>query len=484
MQRKFLSGLVLMLILNLLIKPIAIFGIDAKVQNSVGSEQYGIYFSLLSFSFLFNILLDFGISNYNTKRVAQHQKEAISDFGKMLVLRGGLFVIYAIVSYSIAFILGWGEFEIYLLSFMVLNQLFVTSIAFARSYFNGMLMFKTEAFLSVLDRLLLIVFCGALLYLPITDSTFKIEWFVWVQTMCYGLAFIVAFRLLLRKTGVPKLKFESEFSFSLIKKSLPYALLILLMMIYTRVDSVMVERLHVNGKMEAGFYAQGFRLFDALFMFAMIFTGLLYPVLSKLIIQKKDFKRLLSSATKLLLGGTIALGIIAYFNAWTILSCIYDNDINSSVVPFQWLMLGFVGMAANLLFGTLLTANGSLKFLNSVSAIGIALNIGMNVFLIPKYGASGAAFATLITQGSVSAVQIIYCMILFSLKVAILPIIQFIGFIALVWVLCYFVKVDSFGMFLVVGGGSFVGMFVFGLIDFKQLKSILASRGKEEISEG
>ena len=116
MQRKFLSGLVLMLILNLLIKPIAIFGIDAKVQNSVGSEQYGIYFSLLSFSFLFNILLDFGISNYNTKRVAQHQKEAISDFGKMLVLRGGLFVIYAIVSYSIAFILGWGEFEIYLLS--------------------------------------------------------------------------------------------------------------------------------------------------------------------------------------------------------------------------------------------------------------------------------------------------------------------------------------------------------------------------------
>ena len=484
MQKKFFSGLVLMLVLNLLIKPIAIFGIDAAVQNRVGSEQYGIYFTLLSFSFLFNILLDFGINNYNTKRVAQYQKEAVSDLGKILVLRCVLFVLYAVVSYSIAFAIGWGEFELYLLSFMVLNQFFVTTIAFARSYFLGMLMFKTEAFLSVLDRLLLIIFCGALLYLPIAGNKFQIEWFVWIQTLCYGLAFIVSFALLLRKTGIPKLSFHSNFSIALIRKSLPYALLILLMMIYTRVDSVMIERLHFNGKMEAGFYAHGFRLFDALFMFAMIFTGLLYPIFSQQIIQKKDFKPILASATKLLLGGTMALGIIAYFNAEIILDWIYVNDIISSVVPFQLLMLGFVGMAANLLFGTLLTANGSLKFLNSVSAIGILLNIGMNIFLIPEYGASGAAFATLITQGSVSAVQLIYCVYHFSLKITLLPILQFVGFVASIWTLCYFVKLDSVYMFFAVSGAAFVGMFVFGLIDFKQLKSIITSKGKEEISEG
>ncbi|PHR22500.1 MAG: hypothetical protein COA38_18070 [Fluviicola sp.] len=484
MQRKFLSGLALMLVLNLLIKPIAIFGIDAKVQNLVGSEQYGIYFSLLSFSFLFNILLDLGISNYTSKHVAQYPKVAVSYLGKILVLRVVLLLLYAIVSFSIALILGWGKFEIYLLSFMVLNQFFVTLIAFARSYFNGMLMFKTEAFLSVLDRLLLIVFCGSLLYFPVTQKEFQIEWFVWVQTLCYGLSVLVAFALLLRKTGIPTLSFRSNFSIALIRKSIPYALLILLMMIYTRVDSVMIERLHDNGKMEAGFYAQGFRLFDALFMFAMIFTGLLYPIFSKQLIQKKNFKPILASATKLLLGGTMALAIILYFNAWTILSWIYDNDILSSLVPFQLLMLGFVGMAANLLFGTLLTANGSLKFLNSVSAIGILINIGMNVFLIPKYGASGAAFATLITQGSVSAVQLIYCVYHFSLKITLLPILKFIGFGAFVWLLCYFVKADSIWLFLGVSGASFIGMFIFGLIDFKQLKSIIASKGKEEITEG
>ncbi|MFK7786636.1 MAG: oligosaccharide flippase family protein [Crocinitomicaceae bacterium] len=478
MQRKFLSGLALMLILNLLIKPLAIFGIDAEVQDQVGDAQYGIYFPLLSFTFLFNILLDFGINNYNTKRVAQYQKDAVGDLGKILVLRGGLFVLYAIVTFGIAFALGWREFQIYLLSFLVLNQFFVAAIAFARSYFTGMLMFKTEAVLSVLDRLLLIIFCGALLYLPNSDQPFQIEWFVWIQTLCYGLAFIVAFALLLRKTGLPKLKFDRKFSFDLIKKSVPYALLILLMMIYTRVDSVMVERLHVNGNLEAGYYAKGFRLFDALFMFAMIFTGLLYPIFSQQLIQKKNFKPLLSSATKLLAGGTIALGIIAYFNGWIILNWIYENDVLPSVESFQWLMLAFVGMATNLLFGTILTANGSLKFLNTVSAIGIVLNVGVNFFLIPKYGASGAALATLITQGSVSLVQIIYCVRLFSLKITLIPILQFVGFIASVWMICYFVKVDSLLLFALVGVASLAGMFVFGLIDFKQLKSIFTSKAE------
>ena len=108
----------------------------------------------------------------------------------------------------------------------------------------------------------------------------------------------------------------------------------------------------------------------------------------------------------------------------------------------------------------------------------------INVFLIPKYGASGAAFATLITQGSVSAVQLIYCVYHFSLKITLLPILKFIGFGAFVWLLCYFVKGDSIWLFLGVSGASFIGMFIFGLIDFKQLKSILSSKGKEEITEG
>ena len=74
MQRIFFSNLVLTIFLNLLIKPLALFGIDATVQNRVGPEEYGLYFSLLNLSVIFNMLIDLGINNYTTKNIAKNQK--------------------------------------------------------------------------------------------------------------------------------------------------------------------------------------------------------------------------------------------------------------------------------------------------------------------------------------------------------------------------------------------------------------------------
>ena len=60
MQRQFFSNLFLTLFLNLLIKPIAIFAIDATVQNRVGQEEYGLYFTLLNLTVIFNIFFTTG----------------------------------------------------------------------------------------------------------------------------------------------------------------------------------------------------------------------------------------------------------------------------------------------------------------------------------------------------------------------------------------------------------------------------------------
>ena len=119
-----------------------------------------------------------------------------------------------------------------------MNQFIITLIAYARSYFGGLLLFKTDAIISILDRFLLILFCGVLIYTPITETPFKIEWFIWIQTLCYGITLAVASVIIFTKLGVPKLKFDSKYSYDIIKKSFPYALLIFLMIIYTRLDSV------------------------------------------------------------------------------------------------------------------------------------------------------------------------------------------------------------------------------------------------------
>ena len=69
MKNKFFSNLVLILFLNMVIKPLYILGIDAEIlkiteYNNPGA--YGTYFSLLNLTFIFNIILDLGINNFNT----------------------------------------------------------------------------------------------------------------------------------------------------------------------------------------------------------------------------------------------------------------------------------------------------------------------------------------------------------------------------------------------------------------------------------
>ncbi|MFT6244858.1 MAG: O-antigen/teichoic acid export membrane protein [Salibacteraceae bacterium] len=473
MQKKFISNLALMVLLNLLVKPIAIFGIDAEVQNRVGDVEYGIYFSLLNFSFLFNILLDLGINNFTTKNVAQHPNVASSYLNKVLTFRFILFGLYAVVSFAIGYLLNWDSRAMYMLSFLILNQFIITLIAYTRSHFGGLLMFKTDAVISVLDRFLLIIFCGILIYTPVTSAPFKIEWFIWIQTVCYGITLVVAAIMLISKFGVPKLKFDPTFSYSIIKKSFPYALLIFLMMIYTRIDSVMVERMHFNGKAEAGYYAKGFRLLNAFFMFAMIFSSLLFPIFSKMFKQKENVTPLLSTAAKLLIGGAILIGIISFFNGEYILSLIYDHDIEKSTLPFQLLMFSFVGMCSTIMFGTLLTAKGDMKFLNTISAIGIVINITINSFLIPKYGATGAAVATVITQSLISLIQFIYSVYVLKIKFTLLAVGRFSIFVSSLFTLCFYVKADSGLALFGLCSAGVIGMMLFRLIDLKNLSLIL-----------
>ncbi|MCR9171865.1 MAG: oligosaccharide flippase family protein [bacterium] len=469
MQKKFISNLALMVLLNLLVKPLAIFGIDAAVQNRVPAEDYGIYFALLNFSFFFNILLDFGINNFTTKNVAQHPQMASKYLGRVLGFRFLLFIIYAIISYAVAIALQWDAYELYLLSFLVFNQFIVALIAYTRSYFGGSLLFKTDAIISVLDRFLLIIFCGALIYLPVTNQPFQIEWFIWIQTACYLLTFIVAVILLFVKFGVPKLKVQPAFSYSIVRQSFPYALLIFLMMIYTRVDSVMVERFHVNGKEEAGYYAMGFRLVNAFFQFAMIFATLLLPIFSRMFQKMEDVRPLLKTSGKLLIGGSFLLGVVSYYNGEFILKLIYSKNIDESILPFQLLMFSFIGMCSTILYGTLLTARGDMRFLNTVSAIGVAVNIGMNSFLIPKYGATGAAIATVITQSAISGLQFIYSIrvlkVSVSLKEALLFVLYVVGLVGI----CHFLRADSLLSFFAILAASLGSMFLFRIIDLKNL---------------
>lgn len=425
MQRKFVVNLALLLFLNLLVKPFYILGIDAEVQNQVGAADYGMYFSIFSFSFLFNILLDFGITNFNTKNIAQNQHLLSKHFSGILSLKFTLIALYFLFSFFLGFIIGYDKTQLILLFILLINQSLVSLILYFRSNLAGLHLFKKDSVISVLDRVLLIGFMSILLWGNLTQQPLKIEWFVMAQTLSYLLTAIVAFGMIWKRSKKTKFTLNSSFSLMILKKSIPFALLVLMMTFYYRVDSVMLERMLENGKEQTGIYAMGYRFFEASNNIAYLFAVLLLPIFSRMISKSEKVDQLVALAFRILLSGAIFLALMAWFFGWEILNLRYTELVDEATLPFQLLMFCFVAIASNYIFGTLLTANGSLKALNIIAFTGMLMNIILNYILIPKYEVVGCAMASLITQIFTSLAQFLLASKTFSFRVNIKLIVQF-----------------------------------------------------------
>jgi hypothetical protein len=138
LKRKFVTNLALVLLLNLLIKPFWILGIDRSVQNAVGAEQYGLYFALFNFSLILNILLDLGITSFNNRNISQNSKLLNKHFSNIIAIRLMLGVAYFIISIGIAWLRNYQLDDLKLLAFLVFNQFLLSFILYLRSNIAGL----------------------------------------------------------------------------------------------------------------------------------------------------------------------------------------------------------------------------------------------------------------------------------------------------------------------------------------------------------
>ena len=282
-----------------------------------------------------------------------------------------------------------------------------------------MLLFKTDSFLSVLDRILMILFCGVLLWGNVTKIPFRIEWFVYSQTAAYLVTALTALLIVIKKAKFRKPSWNWPFFLMIMKKSLPFAMLVLFQTLYNRLDPVMIDKLlPVSvGSEQAGIYASGFRLLDAANMIAFLFAVLLVPIFSRMIKKKESVKEMVKLSFTLLITVAIIVSAGSFFYSFQIMNLLYDSHIEESARVFQPLILGFIAVSTGYIFGTLLTANGSLKQLNLVSLAGLLINLGMNFLLIPKLMAVGSAYASLITQFFTAIMQVIIVIRIFKFRI-------------------------------------------------------------------
>lgn len=392
-------------------------GIDRSVQNAVGADAYGQYYALFNFSFLLNILLDIGITNFNNKNIAQNNHLLNKHLSGIIVLRMLLAVFYFLISFFNGFIIGYEREQLTMLCLLLFNQVLISFILYLRSNLAGLHLFKTDSVISVLDRIIMIAICSTLLWGKITSVPFKIEWFIYAQTFAYLITVLITMLIINGKAQLKKLYWNPVFFMMILKKSYPYAVLILLMTFYNRIDTVMIERLLPDGDKQAGIYAQAYRLLDATNMIAYLFAGLLLPIFSQMIKKKQQVHELLRLSYSLLVIPAFIIGIVCFFFRVHFMDLLYKEHVNDSSIIFGMLMICFSAISTTYIYGTLLTANGNLKHLNLMATFGMIINVTLNFILIPRFEAKGAAMASLVTQFLTALAQVALAYKIFHLKV-------------------------------------------------------------------
>ena len=413
-----MSGLFWVLLLNLLIKPFWFLGIEVGVQNAVGAEQYGFYFGIFNLAYIFNILLDLGITNFNTRNIAQHPHLISKHFPYLLSIKLLLLALYMVVTFSTGLLLGYHSRQFYLLAFLSFNQFLNSFILYLRSNFEGLLLFKWDSVISILDRVIMIAICGALLWLP-QHPTFKIEYFVYAQTAAYLLTALMALTVLVGKTGFGRLRLSRPFTLAILKQSLPFALLVLLMASYNRLDPILLQKLSPAGlgDYNAGIYASAFRLLDVLTMVTYLVSVPLLPIYARL--TKSPTAELASTTrivTSLMLVYSITAAITLASMDTQLMELLYTDHIDESATVFSILVYGIIPISMTYVFGTLLTAAGRLRQLNTFALCTLAINILINVFCIPRWGALGSAWASLVAQSFMAITQLWAAIKIFHLR--------------------------------------------------------------------
>jgi len=296
-----------------------------------------------------------------------------------------------------------------------------------------------------------------------------------------AITLLVVIILLVSKVKSTSFSFTPSFDTSLLKNSLPFALVILIMSAYSKIDGVMLERMLVDGSQESGIYAASYRILDALNIIGFLFAGLLLPMFSKLIASGQNTKPTLVLSFQLLIAIAISVALYCHFFGNQLMLSLYpDQPIGYYSLILKILPWGFLGITTTHIFGTLLTANHSLKKMNIVFALGLVINVSLNGYFIPMHKAIAAAATTMATEIFVAVGLVSIVLSEFKYRIELKPIISLIIYGVVLYGFYYSVSnllASEWYIGLILGIiVSFVVSLLLNIIDIRELKTILTDR--------
>ncbi len=409
MKRNFTANILFLIGINILIKPFYTLAIDTSIQNIVGPEAYGLFFALFNFVYIQQIFADLGIQNFNNRDISQNPEKLETIFPKVLGAKVLFTLFFICVTLLTAWFFGYLQYFDKILVYIIASQASLSMLLYLRTNISGSARYFTDSLFSVLDKLILILWMSYVIWGNPGVVDISISYFVKVQFFSIFIALILILLFTHKNLSRLRLEIDAPFIRKLLLESLPYASLVLMMAGYSKLDGIMLEQLIDDNALTAGEYGRSFRLYDTLNNFTFLFAVLLLPMFSRMLKREEDVNDVVIWAFRILGLGSVFAIVTAYFQGKEILAFFYHTEGGENYMTLVLLLVAGLALSLNYIYGTLLTANGSIRILNKIAIFGLAINLILNYLVIPKYGQEGAAFTTVVTQFTVLILQVYYC---------------------------------------------------------------------------
>ncbi len=387
-HRKYLSNTA-WLVVGKCIKMLLSLVIGIFVARHLGPSEYGLMSYVISFVTLFTFFATLGMDNILRPELIRHPDARDRYLGSALVIKlcGAVVALLLVVLTTLlAGIDSRTRTLIIVYACSAIFQSFNAIQLFFESQVQGRYGVQAELFQTVAGGLLKFYLIAVSASLELFVLVALLEW----ALLAGGLVFLY------RKEGHQLSVWQAEWATcaSLLKKSYPLILSGMTIVIYQRIDQIMLK--HMCGTSVVGYYAVALR-FCALVAFIPIQAGraLMPALVNARKHDRAEYQRRTQLFFDLLVWTSIVTASGLSISAPILIRLLYGQEYAASIPLLQVVAWKEVFAAMAVCSGQWIVIEGLQRYAPIRNLAGCSLNVILNLILIPRWGALGSAWATI-----------------------------------------------------------------------------------------
>lgn len=384
------------------ISMLILFVVTVIIARSLGDTIYGQFAFILAFAQIWQVLADFGLTMIGVRELATHKENIKKYLNNFLALKLVASILtFGLIILTVQF-LNKPDFIKNLIYVASGYIVLYTAAEFLRSVFRALEKFKYEAYIKISQHLILLTL------IIFTASQHSLNLITWSYLIASAYSVVLTLIIIWQKISHFSLDWDSRLIKYLIKEAWPLALANVFVVIYFRIDTIMLSLM--KSDQATGWYNAAYLLIFSLSFVAYVIMMSVYPKLSQLVKDSlNQAKRLYRQTLYLIsLSGVLILGLSALIAKYLI-PLLYGDKFLPAVTIFYILTIAvWFAYLANVWLYTL-NALGRQKIYTWATALGMVLNLILNFIFIPRYSYLGAAWATVITEIIVGLIIFIAC---------------------------------------------------------------------------